>query len=299
MVRASKKRIGAREKPVARENRAMAERRSILRDVPPQPTRHGLAPPPSAYLAQAHAAIAPAPLRPREVRVRRLSAEPLPKTYQAHEPALRLIRDLQLPHDPRELLTGMVVRLSGVADGERERLLYDLGDTAIRAFPTFAEGTLTVVFARREVAARYRSILRTLRYLNRAPSPVPGERRVVVQTVDSTGALHMVADLRFSVVVSGNPATAVEADPPPAIVDGDAHAFSDAQAYTVHWWPHRLAKPPERTRAVAVTGGTRSSAERRLTAGAPARRTILRLADVFGSEVAAAPAARARRAIEV
>src|SRR5688572_22536189 len=143
----------------------MADDTKAGRDPPHRDEGHRLVPPPSAYLARARAAIGAAAPAPSGVRVRRLSGEPLPAVYHAQDPALRLIRDSRLPHAPRDLLTGVVVRLSGVADGEQERLLYDLGDTSIRAFPTWADGTLTLVFARRETAARYRTILRTLRYL--------------------------------------------------------------------------------------------------------------------------------------
>jgi hypothetical protein len=255
----------------------------------------GLVPPPSAYLARARAAIGPAAPPARGVRVRRLSAEPLPTVYQAQDPAMRLIRGARLPHGPQDLLTGMVVQLSGARDGEEERLLYDLGDTQIRAFPQFAGGKLTVVFARLENAARYRSILRTLRYLNRARAPAGGERRVTVQTVDAEGALHPVADLCF-LVAGASEAQTHRADSDgvqAAEIDGDTVSFSESPgAFILYWWPHRLEKTAERARETPLTASlVCASAADHPAASSRKRGEALRLADLFGSERAYPPRA--------
>lgn len=200
-----------------------------------------------------------------------------PTSYRAGDPALRLFAGFALPLAPTTPLTGAVATLSGIRDGEHERLFIDLGTSLVRAAPQRDEsaGTLRLVLSRTQSAETYGTLLASLRYVNDAPAPAPGARRIALEVVDASGRARNAAEAVFSVgeepreaapaavsVPSEAPNAAALAalapgtGPTPAdepalderIVLGESFAFNADGDYTVFWWPSRLPAPAERMR---------------------------------------------------
>ena len=179
-----------------------------------------------------------------------------PPIYRAGDPALRLFAGFALALPPTTPLTGAIATLSGIQDGEHERLFIDLGTSLVRAAPRRdeKEGTLSLVLSRTQSAETYGGLLASLRYVNDAPAPTNGVRRIALQVVDAGGRARDVAAMRFGVGAAPPEETVefVAADGRAAdgrIVLGETLAFNAEGDYTVFWWPNRL--PAARARRAA------------------------------------------------
>src|SRR5690606_20286641 len=172
-------------------------------------------------------------------------------------------------------LTGAVATLSGIRDGEHERLFVDLGTTLVRATRQRddAAGTLTLALSRTQSAETYSGLLASLRYVNDSPAPVAGTRRLALQIRDAGGEAREVAEAEFRVgesLAEAAPEAGPEAPPPPAApavpVEAPPSRTPDANSrpaisdnitfntegdYTVYWWPSRLPPVPARARRAA------------------------------------------------
>jgi hypothetical protein len=177
-----------------------------------------------------------------------------PAVYRAGDPALRVFEavDLGVPDDA--ILRGAIVTLVGARDSVRERLLYDLSTSRLRAGPPAesADGT-AMRFSRSEAARHYRRLLASLRYFNWSDRPMPGERRIVAEIIDEAGERRRVAERGLTVIESAKPrgglATAagyVPPQPPPLVSMSTAAAMvvgngkplfgTDSGRYALHWW---------------------------------------------------------------
>ena len=200
------------------------------------------------------------------------AANPAP-VYRAGDPALRLFGALTLPFSPTAPLTGAIATLSGIADGEREKLLLELGTSLVRstARRDEAAGTLTLILSRTQSADVYRTLLASVRYVNEAPEPSSGLRKVALQTVDAAGT---VTDVAVTMIGIGDAAREALAEPPPAeaamaaaiaasmselapaagaeaeaappvldrrVVLGESMRFNSDGDFTLFWWPRLLA----------------------------------------------------------
>lgn len=199
-----------------------------------------------------------------------------PQVYNAGDPALRLFAGFELPLSPTTPLTGAVATLSGIRDGEHEKLFVDLGTTLVRATRERDEaaGTLTLALARTQSAETYSTLLASLRYVNDAPVPIAGTRRLALQILDAGGEAREVAEAEFGVgeapraqaseglaeAAPAAPAAAPEAsdaaeagewEGDPRLAIGEKLAFNTEGDYTVFWWPSRLPPAPARARRAA------------------------------------------------
>ncbi len=198
------------------------------------------------------------------------AANPAP-VYRAGDPALRLFATLNLPFAPTTPLTGAIATLSGIADGEREKLLLELGTSLVRstARRDEAAGTLTLILSRTQSADVYRTLLTSVRYVNEAPEPSCGLRKVALQTVDAAGTVTDVAVAMIGIgatvcealpepppteaamppkspVSVSEHAAATEAEATPPLLDrrvvlGESMRFNSDGDFTLFWWPRLLA----------------------------------------------------------
>jgi hypothetical protein len=175
-----------------------------------------------------------------------------PLVYKAGDPALRVLAHLTLPFPPTAPLTGAIVTLSGVRDGEHEKLFIDLGTSLVRATPRRDEpgGTLALMLSRSQSTETYRGLLASLRYVNDAGAPTHGARRIALQAVDASGRIHDVAAAAFGV---GEAPSEEEKSPPPdeRVTVGDTITFNTDGNFTLFWWPRLLPGAADRGRRAA------------------------------------------------
>jgi len=197
-------------------------------------------------------------------------AEPFPPTvarprqfvYRAGDPAMRLLPTLTLPFPPTTPLTGAIATLSGMRDGEHERLFIDLGTSLVRATPRRDDdaGTLALVLSRTQSAETYRGLLASLRYVNDAAAPTDGGRRIAVQIVDASGRTQEVVSSAFGVGAAppeALPEEVPEIDEPEIdepIVLGEKIRFNSDGDFTLFWWPRLLPGAADRGRRSAKPG---------------------------------------------
>jgi hypothetical protein len=190
------------------------------------------------------------------------AAEKRAPVFRVGDPALRLFSGFELPFSPTTPLTGAIATLTGVRDGDHEKLFVDLGTSLVRAARQHDEerGTLTLTLSRTQSTETYSTLLASLRYVNDAPAPAPGIRRIALQILDAGGAPREVAEAQFGVgEAPRDENAAADAAPAPAesaaardgagggdgtadprLVIGETLAFSADGGYTVFWWPNRL-----------------------------------------------------------
>jgi len=250
---------------------ALSEREEPNAETKPIPAR-GLVSSPRGYFGRASRAAARSTrAAPSEPAAAPGAAGPQAPVYRAGDPALRLFATLTLPFPPTAPLTGAIATLSGIADGEHEKLLIELGTSLVRATPRRdeASGTLSLILSRTHSAEVYRSLLATLRYVNDAAEPSPGLRKAALQTVDAAGT---VADVAATTIGVGEiepaapdvaPSAGAEttetnetagdvsakstapAGEPPAldkrVIFGESMRFNSDGDFTLFWWPRLLA----------------------------------------------------------
>jgi hypothetical protein len=184
--------------------------------------------------------------------------------YRAGDPALRLFAGFSLALPPTALLTGAIATLSGIQDGEHEKLYIDLGTSLVRAAPRRDEaaGTLSLILSRTQSAETYGALLASLRYVNDASTPTHGVRRIALQTIDAGGRAHDVGAAQFGVgeAVPEEKTEFVAVDE--RVVIGETFTFNTDGDYTLFWWASRLPSPAERARRAAepVAPGARTEA---------------------------------------
>jgi hypothetical protein len=177
-----------------------------------------------------------------------------PPVYRAGDPALRLFAGFTLPMPSTTPLTGAIAALSGIADGEHEKLFIDLGTSLVRATSRRDEkaGTLSLILSRTQSAGTYATLLASLRYVNDAAAPTNGVRRIALQIVDAGGHARDVATVVFGVgEAPPEPKTEAVAEDK-RIVFGEKLAFNTEGDYTLFWWPERLLPMAERARRVTA-----------------------------------------------
>jgi hypothetical protein len=171
-----------------------------------------------------------------------------PPVYHAGDPALRLFTGFTLPLPPTAPLTGAVATLSGIRDGEHEKVFIDLGTSLVRSTPRRddKEGTLTLVLSRTQSAETYAGLLSSLRYVNDAPEPTSGARQIALQMIDPSGRVRDVATFVFGVGEAPPevPPTIVAEDE--RVVIGEKQSFNTDGDFTLYWWPSRLPAAAER-----------------------------------------------------
>jgi hypothetical protein len=176
-----------------------------------------------------------------------------PPVYRAGDPALRLFAGFTLPLPPATPLTGAIATLSGIQDGEHEKLYIDLGTSLVRVTQRRDEkaDTLSVILSRTQSAETYAALLASLRYVNGASTPTKGARRIALQTIDAGGRANEVGMVRFGVgeAPPEEKTEFVAADE--RVVLGETVTFSADGDYTLFWWPRRLPAPAERARGGA------------------------------------------------
>lgn len=173
-----------------------------------------------------------------------------PPVYRAGDPALRLFAGFTLPLPPTAPLTGAVATLSGVRDGEHEKLFIDLGTSLVRATPRRDEktGMLSLVLSRTQSAETYATLLASLRYVNDAPVPTTGARQLALQMIDSRGRARDVALSVFGVgEVPPETGTTIVAEDDRVII-GEKQTFNTDGDFTLFWWPELLQSAAKRTR---------------------------------------------------
>jgi hypothetical protein len=229
---------------------------------PPASTNTQIMPTPASYL-RARSLIA-APLRPAAPAPAMPADRAPAAAYRPGDPAIRVIDAAAMPAADADELIGAVVVLSGVRDGEHEQLLHDVGLTRLRSFQRLDDenGTFATVFARRQLAASYRAVLDSIRYVNRAARPTPGPRRVTVQIVDRRGTVHEFGAFEFAVDGAAAAAAKAPARPAPPIApgrggivatDGGTVGFiRDIESFASYWWRHVLIAPATRRRRPAT-----------------------------------------------
>mgnify|MGYP001187258649 CR=1 FL=1 len=163
---------------------------------------HGPVSSPRAYFGRASRAATGA-LRAgiSEVTEGAAAAPKGPLVYVPGDPALRLFAGFALPLEPTTPLTGAVATLTGIRDGEHERLFIDLGTSLVRVAPQrdIAAGMLRLTLSRTQSAETYSTLLSSLRYVNDAPAPTHGERRITLEMLDASGEARRAAAMQFSV----------------------------------------------------------------------------------------------------
>jgi hypothetical protein len=177
-----------------------------------------------------------------------------PLVYQAGDPALRLLPHLVLPFPPTAPLTGAIATLSGVRDGEHEKLFIDLGTSLVRATPHRDDqaGTLSLSLSRTQSSETYRGLLASLRYVNDAAAPTRGVRRIALQAVDASGRVHDVAAAAFG--VGEVPSEDLSPPPDERVILGEAMSFNTDGNFTLFWWPRLLPGTAERSRRASRAG---------------------------------------------
>ena len=170
--------------------------------------------------------------------------------YRALDPALRLFAGFALPLPATAPLTGAVATLSGVRDGEHEKLFIDLGTSLVRSTPRRdgKAGTLSLVLSRTQSAETYGALLASLRYVNDAPAPTKGPRGIALQTIDAGGRTIDVASAVFGVGVAPPEADADVFAIDERVVFGEKQSFNSDGDYTLFWWPSLLPAAAERAR---------------------------------------------------
>jgi hypothetical protein len=171
-----------------------------------------------------------------------------PPVYRAGDPALRPFAGFALALPPATPLTGAVAALSGIRDGEHEKLFIDLGTSLVRSTLRRDEkaGTLSLILSRAQSAETYGALLASLRYVNDAPAPANGVRRITLQTIDIGGRTKDVASALFGVgEVPPEPSVELDATDE-RIVLGEKQRFNTDGDYTLWWWPNLLPGAAER-----------------------------------------------------
>ena len=176
-----------------------------------------------------------------------------PPVYRAGDPALRLFAGFALPLPPTAPLTGAVATLSGIRDGEHEKLFIDLGTSLVRSAPRRDEsaGTLSLVLSRTQSAETYGTLLASLRYVNSAAAPTNGVRRIALQTVDASGRTAEVGSMLFGVGEAAVEPVAASDGADDRIVIGETQRFNTDGNYTLFWWPKVLPRAAERAAEAA------------------------------------------------
>lgn len=173
-----------------------------------------------------------------------------PPVYRAGDPALRLFAELTLPFPAPAPLAGAIATLSGVRDGAHEKLFIDLGISRVRAMPRRDDkaGTLSLILSRTQSAETYGALLASLRYVNDAPAPTNGTRRIVLQTVDGSGGTKDVAAALFGVGAAPSESESDLLTADEQVVLGEKQTFNSDGDYTLFWWPRLLPGAAERAR---------------------------------------------------
>lgn len=177
-----------------------------------------------------------------------------PPVYRAGDPALRLFAGFALPMPPTTPLTGAIAVLSGIADGEHEKLFIDLGTSLVRATSRRDEkaGTLSLILSRTQSAETYATLLASLRYVNDAAAPTNGVRQIALQIVDAEGRARDVATAVFGIGEAPPEPKTEDVAEDERIVFGEKLAFNTDGDYTLFWWPDRLPPMAERARRAAA-----------------------------------------------
>jgi hypothetical protein len=186
-----------------------------------------------------------------------------PPVYRAGDPALRLFAGLTLPLPPTAPLTGAIATLSGIRDGEREKLFIDLGTSLVRSTPRRDEGagTLSLVLSRTQSAETYGTLLASLRYVNDAAAPTKGVRSIALQTIDAAGHVKDVASAVFGVGEAPPEATSDIAAADERIVLGEKQSFNSDGDYTLFWWPNVMPAAADRARRARLAEPEPESAD--------------------------------------
>lgn len=171
-----------------------------------------------------------------------------PPVYRAGDPALRLFAGFSLPLPATAPLTGAVATLSGIRDGEHEKVFIDLGTSLVRSTPRRdeKEGTLSLVLSRTQSAETYATLLASLRYVNDALEPTSGARQVALQMVDPSGRARDVATAIFGVGEAPPEVTTTIVAEDERVVIGEKQSFNSDGDFTLYWWPNRLPAAAER-----------------------------------------------------
>lgn len=141
---------------------------------------------------------------------------PATAIFHPADPAIRLGSTIDLSVSStgaaaNRPLSGAHVRIVAVRDGDAELLLYDLGGSrilpSIDYLPT--HGVLDVHFVGLAPADAYARLLSSLRYINRAPHPTPGDRSIEISVLDADGVERPVGHMDLT-VATDRPAVTVE-----------------------------------------------------------------------------------------
>ncbi|HEY7609322.1 MAG TPA: hypothetical protein VIF14_08835 [Alphaproteobacteria bacterium] len=221
-----------------------------------------------------------------------------PPVYRAGDPALRLFADFALSLPSTAPLTGATATLSGIRDGEHEKLFIDLGTSLVRSTPRRDEkaGTLSLILSRMQSGETYGTLLASLRYVNDAPAPTHGARRITLQTIDARGATNEVGSAQFGVGEAPLEPVAELETTDERIVIGEKVCFNTDGGYTLFWWPNllpgaveRAAEAGRRMRAGAAQPDPAASTGSYFSAGGKLYRIFDAAADRAAAPRAAAP----------
>lgn len=115
------------------------------------------------------------------------------------EAPVRIAADLTLT-GVLQPLHGARVTLTGVQDGAREVLMYDVtGSGLLTGKPAKQEaGRLDLLLFNRGSAQVYEKALRSLRYINRAAQPTPGVRYLTIDITDATSFSEPVYSVKIN-----------------------------------------------------------------------------------------------------
>jgi len=143
-----------------------------------------------------------------------------------------------------------VATLSGVRDGEHEKLFIDLGTSLVRSTPRRDEkaGTLGLILSRTQSAEIYGGLLASLRYVNAAAAPTSGVRQIALQTIDAGGRANDVASAVFGVGEAPPEAGTDFVAADESIVVGEKLSFNSEGDFTLFWWPRLLPGAADRAR---------------------------------------------------
>lgn len=152
-----------------------------------------------------------APGRGHRSGMRDAAETPVAAEFHPADPAIRLSPAIMADVPAGRTLSGAHVRIDGVADGDAELLLYDLGGTrilpSIDYLPTY--GVLDVHFVGLAAGDAYARLLSSLRYINRAPHPSAGTRAVEISLLDADGTESVIGRMSLR-VTDGRPAPMAE-----------------------------------------------------------------------------------------
>ncbi len=216
--------------------------------------------------------------------------------YRAGDPALRLFAGFVLPLPPTTPLTGAVATLSGIRDGEREKLFIDLGTSLVRATPRRDEkaATLSLILSRTQSAETYGALLASLRYVNDAAAPTNGVRQIALQTIDAGGRSKEVAVAIFGVGEAPPESGVALVATDERVVVGEKQSFNSDGDYTLFWWPRVLPGAADRARRVRLGDSEPEAAglaASYFSGGGRRYRLFDRAAEPAAAERAAAPEA--------